>query len=95
MPYIEVDELREGQVAADVVSREDYDSVADELGRTAEQRDTLIEHVTSLESDLAESKKKYADTFISTRARAGAPQGEQPKPKKEPKHKTTYDSLFK
>lgn len=96
MPYIEVEELPEGAVAADVVTREEYDSLAKELGDASEQRDSLISQVTDLESSLKEEKSKFAKTFIEARSNAGAPvKADHPKDPEPPKHKTTYDSLFK
>lgn len=96
MPYIEVEELPEGAVEADVVSREEYDSLAKELGDASDQRDSLISQVTDLESSLKEEKSKFAKTFIEARSNAGAPKkADPPKDPEPPKHKTTYDSLFK
>ena len=96
MPYIEVEELPEGAVEADVVSREEYDSLAKELGDASDQRDSLITQVTDLESSLKEEKSKFAKAFLDARSSAGAPkESEPPKESEAPKHKTTYDSLFK
>ena len=96
MPYIEVEELPEGAVEADVVSREEYDSLAKELGDASDQRDSLITQVTDLESSLKEEKRKFAKAFLDARSSAGAPkESEPPKESEAPKHKTTYDSLFK
>lgn len=96
MPYIEVEELPEGAVEADVVSREEYDNLAKELGDASDQRDSLISQVTDLESSLKEEKNKFAKTFIEARSNAGAPKKDDPpKAPEPPKHKTTYDSLFK
>ena len=96
MPYIEVEELPEGAVEADVVAREEYDSLAEELGNTSDQRDSLITQVTDLESSLKEEKSKFAKAFLEARSSAGAPKEPgHPKEPEPPKHKTTYDSLFK
>ena len=96
MPYIEVEELPEGAAEADVVSREEYDNLAKELGDASDQRDSLISRVTDLESSLKEEKGKFAKTFIEARSSAGAPEkADPPKDPEPPRHKTTYDSLFK
>ena len=96
MPYIEVEELPDGAVEADVVSREEYDSLAKELGDASDQRDSLISQVTDLESSLKEEKGKFAKAFIEARSNAGAPKKDDAQGEPEPpRHKTTYDSLFK
>lgn len=96
MPYIEVEELPEGAAEADVVSREEYDSLAKELGDASDQRDSLISRVTDLESSLKEEKSKFAKTFIEARSNAAAPKKDAPAGDPEPpRHKTTYGSLFR
>lgn len=96
MPYIEVEELPEGAAEADVVPREEYDSLAKELGDASEQRDSLIGQVTDLESSLKEERSRFARAFIEARSNAGAPKKDDPpKGPEPPRHKTTYDSLFK
>ena len=60
MPYIYVDEVPEGTEAAEVVSQEHYDSLADELAATMGQRDEALQHLEESRRQTREAKAKYA-----------------------------------
>lgn len=66
MPYIYVEELGEGQEAADVVERADYDAVITERDEVITQRDGAIDRAEAAEADLKAQKQKYADRFFNT-----------------------------
>lgn len=60
MPYIYVDEVPEGTEAAEVVSQENYNSLADELAATVGQRDEALQHLEESRRQTREAKAKYA-----------------------------------
>lgn len=70
MPYIYRDELHEGEVGVDVFSKEDYDKILNERDEVIVQRDEALGQISQLESALRESKRKFADTFLSSPERA-------------------------
>lgn len=70
MPYIYRDELHEGEVGVDVFSKDDYDKILNERDEVIIQRDNALGQISQLENALRESKKKYADTFLSSPERA-------------------------
>ena len=90
MPYVFYDEVPEGMEPVDVVERSEHDSILESLRNAESMRDAAIERAESLEHDLKEQKKKYAETFLST-----------PKPSIDPIHKEpvhnpqTFSELFK
>ena len=67
MPYIYVDELPEGTEEADVVSREDYDSVATQRDEFESQRDDALAQIEEARSQVREAKAKYADMVLSSK----------------------------
>lgn len=86
MPYIFVDEVPEGADEADVVSREDYDTVAESLRDMEVQRDSAVSKGVELEGELKTVRDAYAKAFITN-----------PVPKQEPepiKQVSSYDELF-
>ena len=90
MPYIYVEELQEGQEVADVLSREDYDALNEQLTNALNQRDTAIERAVEAEKMYGEIRQKYADTFLG--------RAYNPKPFNNEDEKIkpiTYDNLFK
>ena len=60
MPYIYVEEVPEGTEAAEVVSQEHYNSLADELAATVGQRDEALQHLEESRRQTREAKAKYA-----------------------------------
>ncbi len=60
MPYIYVEEVPEGTEAAEVVSQENYDSLAEELAATMGQRDEALQHLEESRRQTREAKAKYA-----------------------------------
>lgn len=60
MPYIYVEEVPEGTEAAEVVSQEHYDTLADELAATVGQRDEALQHLEESRKETRAAKAKYA-----------------------------------
>ena len=80
MPYVYYEELPEGLEAADVVSHEHYDTLADELAATVEQRDQALETLESSRRETREAKAKYAKFVLDANK-----QQTQKEPEDEPK----------
>ena len=80
MPYVFYDELPEGLEAADVVSHEHYDTLAEELAATVEQRDQALETLETSRRETREAKAKYAKFILDANK-----QGSQKEPADEPK----------
>lgn len=66
MPYIFVEELEEGQEAAEVVDKSEYDTLDSLYQEAQNQRDAAIERAVNAESDYSKMRQKYADTFLKT-----------------------------
>lgn len=64
MPYVFYEELPEGLEEADVVSHENYDTLAEELAATVEQRDQALETLESSRRETREAKAKYAKLIL-------------------------------
>ena len=64
MPYVYYDELPEGLEAADVVSHEHYDTLAEELAATVEQRDQALETLETSRRETREAKARYAKFIL-------------------------------
>jgi hypothetical protein len=88
MPYVYYEELPEGLEAADVVSHEHYDTLADELAATVEQRDQALETLEDSRRETREAKAKYAK-FILDANKQDKPREPEDEPK--PKGKRTAD----
>lgn len=95
MPYIEVEELAEGQEAAEVYSAEDYDALNDTLAKVTAMRDALQQSVDALNAerdrltnDLASAKTKFADAFLTSKPPVRT---EPPEPSYQP---ATFNTLF-
>ena len=88
MPYVWYDELPEGVEAAEVVSQEHYDRLADELAGTITQRDEMIDRLEEARREARETKSKYAQMILD----ANKPQ-EKDEPEQKPRA-TTIDSFF-
>lgn len=69
MPYIFVEELEEGQEAAEVVDKSDYETLDSLYQEAQNQRDAAIERAVNAESDYSKMRQKYADTFLKTPTR--------------------------
>lgn len=67
MPYYFHEEEIEGEEAADVVTREDYDAVITERDEVMGQRDDAISRAEVAETKLTEARNKYANAFFNTR----------------------------
>ena len=91
MPYVYYEELPEGAEAADVVSHEHYDTLAEELAATVEQRDQALETLETSRRETREAKAKYAKFILD----ANKQQGNQKEPEDGPKPKgKTVADLF-
>ena len=91
MPYVYYDELPDGLEAADVVSQEHYDALADELAASNGQRDEALTQIEEARREVREARSKYAQAILD-----GKPKRE-PDPKQEPVTKptgATIASLF-
>ena len=88
MPYVWYDELPEGAEAAEVVSQEHYDSLADELAGTITQRDEMIERLEEARREARETKSRYAQMILD-----GSRHQERDEPEERPRA-TTIDSFF-
>ncbi len=64
MPYIYVEEVPEGTEAAEVVSQENYDSLAEELAATMGQRDEALQHLEESRKETRAAKAKYAKYIL-------------------------------
>lgn len=69
MPYIYVDELPEGTEEADVVQREEYDSVVTQRDEFESQRDDALAQIEEARNQVREAKAKYADMVLSNKPR--------------------------
>lgn len=91
MPYIYVDELPEGTEAAEVVSQENYDTLADELAATVGQRDEALQHLEESRKETRAAKAKYAKYVLD----GGGTREAEKEPEVQPKaHGMTVDRLF-
>ena len=91
MPYVYYDELPDGLEAADVVSQEHYDALADELAASNGQRDKALTQIEEARREAREARAKYAQAILD-----GKPKQEpDPEPDPEPKPTgATIASLF-
>lgn len=81
MAYVWREELADGETEADVVSREEYDTVITERDDLITERDTLVgqrddllNRAETAEANYRDAQNKYADAFITSAARAKADQ---------------------
>ena len=82
MPYVFYDELPEGLEAADVVSHEHYDTLAEELAATVEQRDQALETLETSRRETREAKARYAKFILdANKQQAQREPEDEPKPK--------------
>ena len=89
MPYVWYDELPEGLEAAEVVTQEHYDRLADELAGTITQRDEMIERLEEARREARETKSRYAQMILDGSKNTQ----EESKPEEKPRA-TTIDSFF-
>lgn len=90
MPYIYVEELPEGTEAAEVVSQENYDSLADELAATMGQRDEALQHLEESRKETRAAKAKYAKYVLD-----GGDKEAEKEPEVQPKAQgMTVERLF-
>lgn len=66
MPYVFVEELSEGQEEADVVTREDFESVSQSLLDANSDIESLTDRAIKAEGDLDTLRRKYANAFMKT-----------------------------
>lgn len=90
MPYIYVEEVPEGTEAAEVVSQEHYDSLADELAATVGQRDEALQHLEESRRQTREAKAKYAKYVLD----GSKPHDEDQKPEAPKAQGMTVGKLF-
>lgn len=83
MAYIFKEELEDGDIPADVVERESYDTVINERDELMTERDTLITQrdaaigrAETAEANYKAAQNKYADAFLSSPERAKREQRE-------------------
>ena len=88
MPYVWYDELPEGAEAAEVVTQEHYDRLADELAGTITQRDEMIERLEEARREARETKSRYAQMILD-----GSKHQRGDEPEERPRA-TTIDSFF-
>lgn len=91
MPYIFKEEIEEGEVEAEVVSREEYDAVIQDRDELMVQRDAAIVRAEDAEKGWEEARNKYADAFLTSPARVKREQAADVKRDGQP---TTYKELF-
>lgn len=89
MPYVFVEELPEGQEEADVVSREDFESVTQSLFDANSSIEQLTDRAIKAEGDLGTLRRKYANAFLQT------PQQKQEPEKQVDTGAHSFDELFK
>lgn len=80
MPYVFYEELPEGLEAADVVSHEHYDTLAEELAATVEQRDQALETLETSRRETREAKAKYAKFILDANKQTQKEPEDAPKP---------------
>lgn len=90
MPYIEVDEIPEGAVAADVVTREEYDTLVTERDEFSAQRDAAIAQIEEAQKAMREAQSKYANLMLGMGKETA-----KNEEKKETVKGATISSLFK
>lgn len=91
MPYVYYDELPDGLEAADVVSQEHYDALAEELATSNGQRDEALTQIEEARKEAREARAKYAQAILD-----GKPK-QEPDPNQETNPKptgATIASLF-
>lgn len=66
MPYVFVEEIQDGQEEADVVTREDFESVSQSLFDANSNIESLTDRAIKAESDLDALRRKYANAFMKT-----------------------------
>ena len=91
MPYIYVEEVPEGTEAAEVVSQEHYDSLADELAATVGQRDEALQHLEESRKETRAAKAKYAKYVLDGGSKD---KGEDQKPEAPKAEGMTVGKLF-
>lgn len=64
MPYVFFDTLPEGAAEADVVTRDDFEAVADEVERLTGERDTLAHRVEDLDGQLKKARADYSRVVL-------------------------------
>ena len=89
MPYVYYEELPEGAEEAQVVSHEHYDTLAEELAATVEQRDQTLEALEAARRETREAKAKYGKFILDAHKQQGSPKEPEDEPK--PKGKTVAD----
>ena len=91
MPYVYYDELPDGLEAADVVSQEHYDALAEELAESNGQRDEALTQIEEARKEAREARAKYAQAILDGKNR------QKPETKDEPETRptgATIASLF-
>lgn len=76
MPYVFKEILEDDELEADVVSRDDYDSIIHERDEIMTQRDDAITRAETAEKGWQDARNKYADAFLTSPARIKREQNE-------------------
>lgn len=99
MPYVFYDEVPDGMEAADAYSPDDYNALMMERDTAIGRADALTRELQdmtgerdSLMGQLDDAKRKFADSFLSSPARAKARQAEEMRGEERP---STFESLFR
>lgn len=74
MPYILVETLPDGVEEADVVTREEYESVVAERDSTMQQRDDALQRIVEAEQEVRDTKARYADAILSAGQKPTVPE---------------------
>lgn len=88
--YIEVDELPEGAEALDLVTRESYNALEDELQEYQTQRDKALESIDELKREIRKVKSEYANMVLGDSKK----DKELSEKKEKPARPMTLDELF-
>lgn len=98
MPYVYVDELGEGQEAADVRSADEYNALEMERDTVIGQRDEFqrqVDELTgerdNLASELDDAKRKFANSFLTSQQGIKSSQSREMRSEESP---ATFNSLF-
>lgn len=92
MPYVFYDELPDGMEEADVVPRSELDALTAERDELVATRDELADHVSVLETDLRQSREKYAHAVLTSAERVKREQAHDVRRDSGPQ---TYEELFR
>lgn len=91
MPYVFMEELGEGMEAADVVERDEYETLKTERDVFELERDENAQRIDTLKAELESAKAKFAEAFLTEPTKMKARQSEDIK---QDGRATSYSELF-